>query len=182
MEDHTLIRRLKRGDPGALETAITSYGAYVATVIRNQLGRFATPEDVEELSSDAFVSLWKNRSTLKTERLRGWLGATARNCARDFLRKQSLLTVNIDDCITFAEDGAQSLLAKEERKRIVGEALLSLGAEDREIFLRYYFYGQSTAQIAEQMMLNQNTMKSRLARGRAKLKEVLKQGGYPCEN
>ena len=87
MENHTLIRRLKRGDPGALETTITSYGTYVATVIRNQLGRFATPEDVEELSSDAFVSLWQNRSTLKTERLRGWLGATARNCARDFLHK-----------------------------------------------------------------------------------------------
>lgn len=182
MEDHTLIQRLGRGDPGALEAAITRYGAYVATVIRNQLGRFATPEDVEELSSDAFVSLWQHRSTLKTERLRGWLGTTARNCARDFLRKNSLLTVNIDDCIILAEDSAHSLLTKEERKRIVGEALLSLSSEDREIFLRYYFYGQSTAQIAEQMELNSNTIKSRLARGRAKLKEVLEQGGYSYEN
>lgn len=181
MNDIEIVRLLQADDQSALESAILRYGAYVAAVVRNQLGTFSTPEDIEELSSDVFATMWRSRHKLKTDHIRGWLGATARNRARDFLRKQSLLPVREEDYIAIADDKAQYLLEEQEQARVVREALTGLSAEDREIFLRRYYYNQSISDISEAMALNENTVKSRLSRGRKKLKEILLQGGYVYE-
>ena len=45
--------------------------------------------------------------------------------------------------------------------------------KDREIFLRYYYYLQTTDQIAETMGIPPSTVRSRLSRGRKTLKETL---------
>ena len=181
MDDREIILLLKKDNQKALEQVISQYGTYVAAVIRHQLGAFSTPEDVEELASDVFAAMWRSRYRLKTDHIRGWLGAAARNRARSFLRKQPLLTSNEEDYLFIADDDAQRLLEKQERTRLVHEALTALQAEDREIFLRYYYYNQSVSQISEALGRNTNTVKSRLARGRSKLKEILMKEGFVCE-
>ena len=178
MDDSEIILRLKKDDQSALERIISQYGADVAAVVCHQLGAFSSPEDVEELASDVFAALWRSRHKLKTDHIRGWLGATARNRARDFLRKQSLLTADEEDHIIVADDDVQRLMEAQERTRLVREALTALHTEDREIFLRRYYYNQSIGGISDAMSLNENTVKTRLARGRRKLKEILIQGGY----
>ena len=52
---------------------------------------------------------------------------------------------------------------------------------DREIFLRFYFYCQKISQIAAAMELKENTVKSRLSRGREKLKASLLEEDAPNE-
>ena len=44
---------------------------------------------------------------------------------------------------------------------------------DREIFLRHYFYEQSAAEIALLLDMSTNTVKSRLRRGRERLRAEL---------
>jgi RNA polymerase sigma-70 factor (ECF subfamily) len=44
---------------------------------------------------------------------------------------------------------------------------------DQEIFLRHYYYCQSVAVIAEKMKMNPSTIKTRLKRGREKLRQYL---------
>lgn len=182
MNDTDLISLLQMNDQTALEAAVNRFGGYVTAVIRNQLGAFAAPEDTEELVSDVFVSLWKNRHKLQTDHLRGWLAVTARNLAVDFLRKNKLLTVQTDDVLLIADDRVQELMEVQERRRIVQEAVGQLSMQDREIFLRYYYYSQSIPDIAAAVSMNQNTVKSRLMRGRQKLKDILVQGGYIHES
>ena len=65
--DTKLIHALKEGDTAALSAIIDKYTGYVATVIHNQLGAFAAPEDTEELTANVFVALWQNRDRLKTQ-------------------------------------------------------------------------------------------------------------------
>ena len=62
MNDKKQVRLLKRGDEKALEEIILTYTNYVATVIINQLKGLYDTETVEELTSDVFFSLWKNRT------------------------------------------------------------------------------------------------------------------------
>lgn len=52
-------------------------------------------------------------------------------------------------------------------------ALLSLNPVDREVFLRFYYYYQKTADIAADMGLNESTVRTKLNRGRAKLRDFL---------
>ena len=53
--------------------------------------------------------------------------------------------------------------------------------EDRELFVRRYYYGQTVARAAEEMGMNLSTAKSRLRRGWERLKEALRKAGYDVE-
>ena len=174
--EQKLIHALAGDDTAALERIIGRYANYVATVIRNQLGAFAAPEDTEELTANVFVALWQHRQSLKTAHLRGWLAATARNEARRHLRDRRLLTVAEEDVILVSDDMAQRLAEDHERDEIVRRAVLALDQPDREIILRYYYYGQKAAEIAAEMDMNAETVKSRLRRGREKLRKMIGEG------
>ena len=176
MAKQKLIQRLARDDTAALSQIMDKYTGYVATVIHNQLGAFSTREDVEELTANVFVALWENRGRLKTTHLRGWLAAVARNEARRHLREKRLLTVSQEDVLLVTGDTAQRLAEAHERTRIIRKALFQLGWPDREIFLRYYYYNQKVSEIADEMALKVETVKSRLRRGREKLKALIGEG------
>ena len=73
-------------------------------------------------------------------------------------------------------DTAQRLAEEHERTRIVRKAIYDLGWPDREIFLRFYYYAQKISEIADEMHMNTETVKTRLRRGRNKLKAMLGEG------
>ena len=176
-DDKTILRRLKRGDAAALEAAVRQYSGYVSAVIGNQLGPCAAAEDIEELASDVFVALWRAPQPLRTEHLRGWLGKVARNQAISFLRRQHLQLVRDEDCILVDDRDAQKLLEAKERSALLNAALAALTPEDREIFLRRYYYGDSVRRLSGLFGLTENTVKSRLFRLRAGLRDArLKEG------
>ena len=105
-----------------------------------------------------------------------------RNAARDFLRKRQLHTVAAEDYLTISDESAQRLLEQAERTAIVKAALDGLEQQTREVFLRYYYYNQPIREIALATGLSETAVKSRLLRGRKKLKEQLTEGGYLCED
>jgi RNA polymerase sigma-70 factor (ECF subfamily) len=57
----------------------------------------------------------------------------------------------------------------------------SLPDQEREIFLRYYYYAQTVKEISVKMALNESTIKTKLRRGRIKLKEILTREGLVHE-
>ena len=181
-DDKTILRRLKRGDAAALEAAVRQYSGYVSAVIGNQLGPCAAAEDIEELASDVFVALWRAQQPLRTEHLRGWLGKVARNQAISFLRRQHLQLVRDEDCILVDDRDAQKLLEAKERSALLKSALAALPPEDREIFLRRYYYNQTAGQIAEELHMNPSTVRSRLLRGRQSLRTELQKGDVQIED
>ena len=69
-----------------------------------------------------------------------------------------------------------------EQARLVNQAMLNMDYPDREIFLRHYYYCQPLSQIAEEMKINLSTVKTRLRRGRSKLKDDLRKGGFCDED
>ena len=61
-------------------------------------------------------------------------------------------------------------------------ALAALTSEDREIFLRRYYYNQTAGQIAEALHMNPSTVRSRLLRGRQALRTELQKGDVQIED
>lgn len=182
-DDERLLKRLRSGDVDAMNDILTRYMPYVVTIIINQLGERATKEDAEELAQNVFCSLWKNRRTVRTERLRGWLAAAARNGALNHLRRYRQETVDIDDIIELSDsENIESTTERRERDKFIAHIINNLDGQSREIFLRYYYYGQNVSAIAAEMSLNPSNVKSRLQRGRAKLRNELIKGGYCYEN
>ncbi len=176
MDDQKLCQALRRNDLQALETIIELYTPYVATVIAHQLKEAGRREDVEELSANCFLALWAQRKKLRSHHLRGWLGATARNEARMFLRKKKPPVVPEEDALLISEDNTQRFLDEKERLRCLRAALNRLELLDRELILRRYYYNQSVPAIAAETALHPEAVKSRLRRSREKLKRILTEG------
>ncbi len=53
----------------------------------------------------------------------------------------------------------------------------SLGEPDTSLIVRYYVQQEKLKDVAAELGLNLSTAKSRLRRGRQRLKEILTQGG-----
>lgn len=179
MEEKKLVKLLKKGDERALELIIEKYTGYVSTVIANQLGGFNDMQAIEELISDVFFELWRRRLELVTFHLRGWLGTTARNRAKNYARTQNIICENFyEDLIDCSDDNLFDKLEQEEKRNVLISALALMKEEEREIIVRYYFYNQSTSVISKEIKANSETVKSRLRRSREKLKNILSEGGY----
>ena len=62
--------------------------------------------------------------------------------------------------------------------RCLDEGLSTLSERESEMFARYYFYGESTPEIARKMELSESTVRSALSRTRNKLKDYLTKRGF----
>ncbi len=174
MKDDEIIRKLRAGDPAALEKLMDKYIPYVSAIVWNILWQSMSKEDAEEVVSDVFVSAWRQASQIQSEATKAWLGAVARNKAKSALRKCSQeLSLEEDFLELPGEDTPSSHLERREERELVQRAVDQLPVPDREVFLRHYYYAQSVAEIAGYMHLNQSTVKTKLRRGRLRLKELL---------
>lgn len=84
--------------------------------------------------------------------------------------------------LELALPGPEEGVLELELKAVCREAVDSLGQPDSEIFMRRYFLYQKTGDIAQALGLNTNTVRSKLSRGREKLKEHLEERGYGNAN
>lgn len=179
MTEKQLVKALRRGHLPALEELVDCYTPYVSSIVSRILrGRRA---DVEELTADVFLAAWDNRDKLRPGKLKGWLGAVARNRAFNRLRADHESLPLEDDVLLLETDGPDKELDRRETARAVNRALAQLERPQRELFVRHYYYGQTVQEAALAMGLNLSTAKTWLRRGRETLKTILEQEGYGYE-
>ena len=173
LTEEQALRQMKQGSQDALAWFIQRYGAYVSTIIYNIIGQRMSNADVEEVASDVFLALWNNAGKILPNAARSWLATVARNTARSRLRRASD-TLPLDEEAVIVDDRTpEAALERREQAVRVRMALLSLNPVDREVFLRFYYYYQKTTDIAADMGLNESTVRTKLNRGRAKLRDFL---------
>lgn len=174
MRETIILQRIKAGDPSGLEALMDIYITYVSIIVWNIVREAMTPEDAEEVVSDVFLTAWNQSSDLRAGHLKGWLGAVARNKAKNKLR-QIGQTIPLEESVLDipSPDDPTEDIERAEEQLLVRQAVNSLPAEDREVFLRHYYYAQSIKEISVSMALNESTIKTKLRRGRMKLKEML---------
>ncbi len=177
-EEERLIAGLKKRRHGSLERAIELYTPYVTVVAYNVIGAVMTKEDIEEVVSDVFVSLWRGASMIDAGKgsLRAYLAAAARNGAKNKLRSLRPSEEIDERTVSSYPEPYESLEKKEERALII-ELINALGEPDSEIFFRYYYYGEKIKKIAAATGLCAATVKTKLSRGRKKIREMLIERG-----
>ena len=176
MDENTALGLLCSGDEAALGWFIDRYTGYVTTIIRNMLLPRLPETDVDEAVADVFIALWKNAGRIRAGGARAYLAGVARNKARDALRAARAELPLEDDALSIPVSGPDEALTESELHERTRRAVDAMEEPDREIFLRHYFYCQGVAEIALALDMNTNTVKTRLRRGREKLREVLTKG------
>ena len=178
MTDRAALKAIKNGDENALSLLIERYAAYVGTVIFNIIGEGMSREDIEETTSDVFLTLWQNAEKPSTGKLRAWLGAVARNKAKNKLRELKSDLPLEDDYIVEASESIQKNLIENEEREITYIAINNMEQKDKEIFLRHYYAIQPVKKISQELKMTEASVKTRLSRGREKLRKLLRERGY----
>ena len=173
MNEAKALRELKRGSQEALGWFITKYNAYVSTIVHNIIGQHMSQADIEETVSDVFISFWNNADKVQSGMAKAYIGVIARNAAKKKLRERGKDIPLNDNILEINGLDPQHIVEQSELHQIVRQAVFSMSQPDREIFLRHYFYCQSVVSICSELGMTQSAVKSRLLRGREKLRFAL---------
>ena len=177
MTDDHLTEAIRDGDESALAAVISRYSGYVGAIVWNIMRCAMTLDDAQEVVSDVFYALWNHADNVQPGKLKAYLAGIARNRARSALRRAGKDIPLEDDILSLPDADPESAVMREAEYEALRKALQEMSDPDQEIFLRHYYYYQTTAQIASELHLNINTVQSRLRRGRETLKQKLIQGG-----
>lgn len=185
-DDLKLIQGLKKQDENALNICINRYQSYVSYIVANIIGESLPNEDKEEIIVDVFLSIWNHADSIDTSissSLKPYIGTIARNKSRNRLR--SLVkhnTICLDDQIVVDKNDFTEDLINKELNEILLETINMLNQDERVCFLKYYYYEKSIRVISKETGINESTIKSKLSRGRNKLKELLERKGFYYED
>jgi len=171
MIDAIILGAIRRGSENALGQIIDKYSAYVCVIIRNTVGESLTREDIEETASDVFFALWQNAGNVK--KIKAWLGATARNKAKNKLREIRTDLPLDDDILPDDIKEIEDAILENYERQAVKDAILSMETLDREIFLRHYYDSQTVATIVAETGMTEAAVRKRLMRGKKKLRTIL---------
>ena len=182
MEDLEIVGLYWARDQLAIAESQRKYGSLCGGIAMNIL---RNREDAEECVNDTWGRAWDNIPPQRPGSLGAYLGRIVRNLALNRWRKNhaekrgggngELLRSELRECLP--EEGEGVLCAEEQLSAVIGQWLTCLPQEDRIVFLRRYWYGDSLAASAKARGTGQNHLAVRMHRLRKRLREYLKEEG-----
>ncbi len=173
--DNTLIYRAQAGDEGAFADLMREYYPFVYTIVTRSV---ENPHDVEEVVQDTFLNAYRGLTQLEdTVKFKGWLAEIARNCVRQWLRKQRDETVSFDkvsEDILQTEDSPDKQLMRQEQRELIRQTMETLSQKDRDIARAFYLEGASYDELTSTHGLSYNAIAFRLFRIKRKLSKRLR--------
>ena len=174
------LRRARDGDLDAFNALVDLHQRRVYNLCLRMLGSSAPAEDATQ---DAFLSAYRNLHRFRGGAFRPWLMRIASNACIDELRKRGRRPAvsldaplpNSNDPIDVADTaaGPETEALRSEQHRTVQAALLRLPPDQRMAVVLCDVQGFAYEEIADAMRTSVGTVKSRIARGREKLRREL---------
>jgi RNA polymerase sigma-70 factor (ECF subfamily) len=178
-----LIERARSGDLDAFNRLVEKHQRAVHAVCLRYL---RSAEAAEDVAQDTFIRAWRALDTFRNDEgggFRTWLLTIAANRARDILRSQARRPADsLDDRLDDEEQSWEPVAGDEspldfsvrgEVSAALERALGQIGPDQRLAIILGDIQGHSYDEIAEMTGVAIGTVKSRINRGRARLREML---------
>ena len=182
MEDRDIVALYFARSENAIAETARKFGAYCRTIAYNIL---ATRRDAEECENDTWLAAWNSMPPNRPARLAPYLGRITRNLALDRYdqaRAQKRggvfggILAELDETLPAAGTVAGEVEAAETARQI-SDFLRAQPEQARRIFLRRYWYCDSTRDIARRYGIGESKVRVTLHRTREKLRAFLQQQG-----
>ena len=175
MTDNEAIARCQEGDRDAFRHLVDRYrDVLFGTAVLMTGNRDVAEEQVQE----ALLSAWRGIRGFRQGRpVKPWLLRILVNAVLSHQRRRALPTVNLDGNgpdlpDNAASDPVESLDALESRL-VLRRAIAGLSQEHRQVVALRYFSGLTVPETARVLGIREGTVKSRLHRALAILREQL---------
>ena len=181
-EDIKLVRRSQGGDLRAFNHIVERYQSQVFNLSIRMLGDRSSAEDVTQ---ETFTSAYRAIRRFRGGSLRAWLLRIASNATRDLIRSsrrrpEQSLDRSLDNPgfqPRSRQESPEEYAMREELAAEIQRAILSLPADQRTVLVLIDVQGLAYEEAAEAADISLGTVKSRLSRGRARVRDYLLQHG-----
>lgn len=179
MEEQDLISRSKSGDVEAFNLLVEQYQRLVYNLALRMLGN---AEAAEDASQDTFISAYKAIDKFRGGSFKSWVLRIAANSCHDKLRVgRRYRVVSLDTLLMETDDLSQSndnespeeYALRRELGKFLNEGLTHLPEDQRLVVILSDVQGLSYEEVAQAAGCSLGTVKSRLNRGRTRLKDYL---------
>lgn len=175
-DDAGLVDGFLNGGERDFDALVTRYRDMIFNLCLNITGDY---DEAVDCSQEVFIKMYKNlrrfefRSSLST-----WLYSIAVNTCRDHLssayRKRKVPIDGIENTLDTGKSGSPDFLfERSEQERAVREAIAKLPEEERVLVVLRDLEERSYEEIVEITGIKDGTVKSRLSRGRRRLRGML---------
>lgn len=173
-DDRPAVERLRHGDRDALTEL---YTRHAGTVYWNAYGVLRSRADAEEMTADAFLTLWTKRHDVEIYGISAlpWLVVTVKNLSRNRLRANERRSADhLDDVEpTSNTPSAEELAALDEAMRLVRDVVRRLPPVDQDIFRLCVIEELTYKEAAARLGLKHGSVRNRLSRVRLRLQSEL---------
>jgi len=178
MKDSEIVELYFERCESAITQTQNKYGNLCRHIAKSAL---SCNEDIDECVNDAMLAIWNAIPPEKPDKLSAFVCKITRNIAldkHDYVTSQrrnpnmQVSMTELEDCLFHNGDVAATVENREVISHI-NVFLRRISFDDRNVFLRKYFFGDSLAQIAETFGFSESKTKSSLHRTRTKLKTYL---------
>ena len=183
MKEKKQIKDYETNNEINLEEIIKEYSKYIQKIIENMSIKNLSKEDIEEITTDTFFIVWKNREKLDKEKLlSSYIAGIVKNLVKEKTRKISI-NYDITDYENILSDLKNIDMIYEQREQIdqIKKVVEQMKKEDIDIFNLYYYSSKKIKEISKMLDISEFSVKSRLHRIRKKIKKELEKGGYSNE-
>ncbi|HEY6626027.1 MAG TPA: sigma-70 family RNA polymerase sigma factor [Ignavibacteriaceae bacterium] len=170
-DDYSIIRQFVDGDKSAFQILVKRHKEKVRNIIFITMNNSAL---VDDIAQDVFITVFRNLKHFRFEsQFTTWLYRITVNRCKDYLRK-----MNVRKIFSPIEEGSEvseysSPVENNDISRIVMNAISKLPVKLRMPLILKDIEGFSYQEISETLKCEMGTVKSRIFRGREKLKEIL---------
>jgi RNA polymerase sigma-70 factor (ECF subfamily) len=138
-------------------------------------------EDTDECVNDTWYRAWNTIPPQKPKSLSAFFGRIVKNLSIDRYNANhtqkrydgiTALLSELEDCVA-SKSNTEQIVDKKLLSKTITDWLNSLPKEDRALFVRRYWFGESVGSLAKQFGVAENSMAQRILRMRKKLKSAL---------
>lgn len=182
----SLIARAQGGDVRAFEQLLTGHLSQVRRFARAFAG---SEHDADDLAQEALLKVYKSIRLFKYQSaFSSWLYAVVRNAFLDFAKSRAGKERTKEDALedqhaesAQGDPAADELIHQQQEKQRLWRALRQVPVEYRSALVLFDLEGCTYDEVAAIENVPVGTVKSRLSRGRAALREILGESGDPAE-
>ncbi len=184
-EERRLVEVAQRGDSESFNALVRLFEGRVYNLCYRMLG---DADSAADAAQDAFLAAFRNLRSFRGGSFRSWMLRIATNTCYDVLRVRKRrpsvsLDIDVDDesassplQIADTAESPDDFAQRRELAAAIQDGLTALPDEQRIVLILSDIQGLAYEEIAQITNSNLGTVKSRLSRGRARLREVLKAG------
>lgn len=180
MDERKLIVAAQRGELAAFNRLVLNYQSLAYNVAFRIVG---DPDAAADATQDAFLKAYRALGSYRGGSFKSWLLRIVTNTCYDILRsRQRRPASSLDDLPVEREHawqliddraGPEDLALRQELGEAIQAGIAILPPEQRTAVILSDIQGMSYEEIATVMDSSLGTVKSRLSRGRAKLRDYL---------